>query len=352
MQVENYTSLSHFTFEKHGRRGEVFDIVVVRGTFDLVPGAARPLVPIQQPVCMADSYHGEPETSSLRCESDLATFKPSTDVIVIGHARTVNDALMSQWIVEVKVGPLTKAVHVTGPRTWEKTLLGNWKLSAPLLTKEVPLRYELAYGGRYPGQKHKPAPGQPPEFIEYPFNPVGRGWVSPAQLKEHTPIPAPQIEDPLQPVTELNQAYQPQGFGPISRWWQPRVQHAGTYDDIWRREHYPDLPPDFSNAFYNSAHPDLIFKGPHEASRYLKGDERVHLEGVFSAGRMDSFLPGVTLQGEVVDGKARHRSTTPFLDTILIDTDTCTVSLTWRITLLREWDVRGVALHRGAPLQR
>lgn len=351
VQVKNYTPLSHFAFEKHGRKGEVFDVIAVRGAFHLVHGSAAELAPIQPPVCLADRYYGEPETSSLKCESDLATFKPSTDVFMTGHARTLHGTPQSQWTVGVQVGKLTKAVRVTGPRAWGKSLMGNWNLGAPGLATEVPLHYELAYGGRYLDPRHRPDPGQPPEFIEHPFNPAGRGWASPDELKLHASIAAPQFEDLSQPVTELNQSYRPQGFGPICRWWQPRVQRAGTYDATWKREHFPDLPLDFDNAFYNSAHPDLIWKGPDAASCYLKGDEPLRLVGVFSAGPMESSLPGFTLQAERVDSKGEHRSFTPALDTIIIDTDTAAVSLIWRITLRREWNVRGVALHQGAPLQ-
>ncbi len=360
MEVQNFTALQHFVFEKHGRKGEVFDVIALRGTFDLVPFAPATLSAMQQPVCMADTYWGAPETSSLRHESDLAAFKPATDIVIQGHARSFGSAPAVQWIAGLALGPLVKAVRVTGPRAWEKSLLGFWKLGVPQAATEIPLQYELAYGGYYPD------PRDADQIVQYDANPAGCGFVSKERMRLNTPIAAPQIEDPHQPIKDLNSSYMPQGFGPISRLWQPRLARAGTYGAQWRTDHYPDLPPDFSNTFYNGAHPDLVWRGAAAGDaaalqttpsafthlpRFVTGNEPLSLIGVFPEGRMDTALPGYRVQAEAVNHAGVHRSLSPLLDTVIIDVDTRTVSLVWRITLQRQWRVRGIALYEGHALE-
>ncbi len=352
MEIQNFSDYSHFMFEKHGRRGEVFDVIALRGTFDLVANAAAKLSAYQEPICMADDYFGEPESSSLRCESDLSVIKPATDIILSGHARSIGGQPLADWVVGLRVGEQLKGLRVTGPRQWHNGL-GGWVLSKPEPTKQVPLRYELAFGGRYPlPAKNKDTPQQ--EWEEYPLNPVGCGFVSPQDFKNAKHIPAPQIEATDQPITKINGDYRPEGLGPISRWWEPRYAHAGTHDEVWQRDHYPDLPPDFNYAFYNGAHPDLIYRDgkPQGPAAYLQGDESYSLLGLFEEGRFDGQLPGVTLHCETVDNTGQHKSMKPILDTVIFDSDARTVSLVWRTTLPRAWNILGAAVHQGPPLQQ
>jgi hypothetical protein len=354
MEIQNFSQYPHFVFEKHGRRGEVFDVIALRGTFDLVASAPATMSAEQRPICMADEYFGEPESSSLRCESDLSVIKPATDIIMSGHARSLGGKPLPDWVVGLRVGEQLKGLRVTGPRQWRNGL-GGWVLSKPEPTDQVPLRYELAFGGRYllPQKNKADTDVSQEEWEEYPLNPVGCGFVSPQEFKSAKQIPAPQIEATDQPITQLNGRYRPEGFGPISRWWEPRYTHAGTHDELWQRDHYPDLPPDFNYAFYNGAHPDLIYRGgkPQGPAAHLQGDESYALLGLFDEGRFDGQLPGVAFNCEIVDYTGAHRTLKPVLDTVIFDSDARTVSLVWRTTLPRSWNILGAAVHEGSPLQ-
>ena len=115
----------------------------------------------------------------------------------------------------------------------------------------------------------------------------------------------------------------------------------------------PALPTDFDFMFHNSATPDLVWRGgsPKGQPTYLQGNEPFGLLGVLAEGRLDGTLPGITLHCEIVDFAGQHRSLKPVLDTVVFDTDARTVSLVWRVTLRREWNIAVAGLHCGAALQ-
>src|SRR5688572_23025151 len=146
--VENCTPFSCVQFDKMAPGRRFFDIVVVKGVFALTAGCAALLG--EAPVYMADEYwdDGE-ERSSVRMHGDAVLTKPGTDVIVTGTART--PVPKPRWDVAVAVHGrdvrMSHALVATGPRRWEHRRLRGWTLSDPSATREVPIRYELAYGG-------------------------------------------------------------------------------------------------------------------------------------------------------------------------------------------------------------
>lgn len=62
-------------------------------------------------------FGGDPESSSHRYEPEVAFYKPSTDVVVIGHAHAPAPGTRAM-MVEVRVGSLQKRLRVTGDRVW------------------------------------------------------------------------------------------------------------------------------------------------------------------------------------------------------------------------------------------
>ena len=88
MIVRNYTPFSPLYFESKDLEGRDFGVFVLRGTFDMVPGQVLRPCPKQDPIVDADEYYGDPATSSLRMESDLAPFKPGTDIQILAKSLT------------------------------------------------------------------------------------------------------------------------------------------------------------------------------------------------------------------------------------------------------------------------
>ncbi len=231
------------------------------------------------------------------------------------------------------MGTDRKRLLVTGPRRWQRKLLGGWKATPPEPIANLPLRYEYAYGGQV--TRYDPETGR--ERTDHcPHNPLGLGYWPPGtheEAKRRGQVPVPQIlavED-IQPP--FGRPLKVQGAGPIGKTWLPRLRLAGTFDASWQAGRWPNLPEDFDYGFWNCAHPDLQIP-------YPVGDEKIELynltpEGRF-AFRLPGFLPLVLVRYENGDVKEAPAN----LDTLFIAPDDRHLSLVWRATILAEPPVR------------
>jgi hypothetical protein len=341
IEVENHSPFPHLAFEKSGYLGKSFDVLAIKGTFRLnADGARATPVEDQRPLVMADTYWGEPETSSLKVETDLVITKKRSDIHVVGHARAEHGKPRPQWEAGIRIGGLEKCLRVTGPRYWEYGLV-QWKLSAPEAVSEVPLRYELALGGSY---TERVSHGEP-DVRAFRRNPIGLGYHDWRQLDRGRRHAAPQFESLSGPRIGMDtHGAMPEGLGPLSRWWEPRVDHAGTYDAEWKTTRWPYLPDDFDFAFYNSAHPDLQYEG------YLEGDEPLVLVGLLpEANVITTALGAYTPICVVEDDDCLLHRLLPRLDTVTIDTDARLIYHTWRLTLPRDFGARHIVLGAIVP---
>jgi hypothetical protein len=303
MRIKNYTPFPMLCYEGRTVNDAPFDTVVVRVTFDLGEHRVLRLAQEQTPLAFKDEYLGEPVQSSARSESDLAPAKLCSDIIVIGSARAPGGAPLPSWPVRVQVGDLEKHLRVTGPRAWVRGG-GGFRLTEPEPCAEVPMRYELAFGGVARNGDHE---------LTYESNPLGVGFAPSSSLEGKDRIEAPRIEDPHDPVIELGKSYRPEGVGVWGRTWPPRLKYAGTYDETWKKERWPKLPLDFDFMYWNCAHPSLIAPG------LLRGDEDILLAGFDPAGERRYRLPGhrvfVLLERKPDEAESRRMA----LDTLMLD---------------------------------
>lgn len=363
MYINNSTIFPALAFQSTDQHGESFHVVVMRATFDIQTDGKLVLSTKQQPIVLTDEYFGEMNKSSVRQESDLVPFKPKCDVIVNATAYAPGGVPSLGFVAGVKIngpphdngaaGPLIleKKLLVTGPRFWEKGLLGKWTLNTPTTPiSSLPLRYDHAFGGECrvemddpDGNRLKAAfrlsseqRGCHPDGLDSaPLahttcenNPLGIGFVEDWYLKAKKPnlIPAPQIDDPNDPVTIFGKTYPPQGFGVITKAWKQRLALAGTYDDAWLETGWPDLPEDFDPSYWNGAHPDM--QVPH-----LNGDEEITLTNLTPGGLLSFRLPG-EMPVMTVHFENGATATVPAkLDTLIIDPDSMKVSLVWRVVM-------------------
>jgi hypothetical protein len=357
MEYRNLTQFPSLAYEAVDQYDEEFHVAVMRITMEIGPDGALAVAGEQPPLAVTDDYYGEMHKSSVKQESDLAPYKPRCDVIVIGTAYAPGLTPVPRFEAGIRITgsfEVDKRLTYTGPRFWEKQEAG-WVLTEPLPIVSLPLRYEYAYGGACRIEKEDPAAARieaayrlspeqrqqhpdgpdnaPVAHTAYDANPIGAGYIEDWYLKAKgvTRIPAPQIESPDEPITELGKHYAPQGLGAITRAWLPRRDLCGTIDeafvasDRW-------LPEDFDFAFWNGAHPDL-------QTPWLKGDETIEL---FNIGEKHVRL---TLPGSKPYALARLEDgqIVPLdfaLDTLLIDTDQRRLTLLYRLLLPKEPAIR------------
>ena len=318
MDFINQTPFQPLPFESIDLEGEPFFTIAVRGTFKIVNGEALRPLPEQEEVIYADTYYGDTSKSSLHWPNDLAPFKPNADIHVIGTARAAKQEPATSWKVKVNVGKLSSAIEVHGPRKWFYDNAGGWMLTEPLPCTEVDLRYELASGGTW-------GDAEEGDFSE--TNPLGRGCCNLKKLDKADTFLAPQILAVGQSIPPLGDTYPAAGFAPLPPSWIQRRQHAGTYDQEWEDNRHPLSPEDFKFDFYNAAHPDLIYPG------YLKGDEKVELEGLLASGTLSFSLPDYDLGAVLTDKGDYSFGGIGELDTLQIDVEGMKVYLVWRVTV-------------------
>jgi len=260
------------------------------------------------PLELAGTHHGDPAKSSPRIEAPVAFFKPSTDVVLLGHAHAPS-ANTTELQVGLRLGPVQKVVRVSGDRVMSRSL-GRYAVSRPQAFENIPLIYERAFGGT--DMRGGGAEGVLPCERR---NPVGLGYRDPQQAEDDEVL-MPNIEDPEQPFTAYGQAPPPAGFGFIAPHWQPRTALAGTFDAAWDAERKPLLPRDFDRRFFNAASAGLI------APSYLRGDEAGVILNASPEGRLDIKLPDTATPHCQIELRGRRHLEQPLLlDTVIIDLD-------------------------------
>jgi hypothetical protein len=356
LEIRNYTPFVPFAFEKQGKGREACEVVIIKGTFDLIHDQVTIAAEQQLPV-LADQYYDEPETSSLALEGDLVMVKPATDIYVTGHAQALGGEAVCDWVAQIEISQpsdktsstskvpgemmLRHTLYVCGPRYWEAGVLGGWRLSKPEPVAAIPLKYELAFGGQF--ERQVKISEQHPEGVmidTYAPNPVGVGYYDPASMLHDQRYPAPLILRQGEILNSPEDRPLPAGTTPISRWWPQRYHYAGTYDERWERTWkdeqgqriegvFPALPEDFDYRFYNAAHPSLIWPS------FMRGDETIRLQGLLPEGPLETSLMGLRLLGILQGGEESGRTEAFKLDTLHIDLDARKVMLTWRLTVLQ-----------------
>jgi len=278
--------------------------LVVTATFELEPRLG--LAEEQLPIILGDEYFESPADSSLRYAGELHLGKPGTDVVVQGFARAPGGKPVRELQVGVRVGGRDKSVIVTGDREW----LGI-EPSKPMPFRELPLRYERAFGGVLHDVER---------VVETEArNPLGVGLgISLGRGKPGDRLP--NIEDPRHRLRE-RQLCAPAGLGCIPPSWQPRRGFAGTYDERWRRTRAPYVPEDFQLRYFSCAAPGLSFEPQ------LRGGEPLVLVGMSERGPIYSAIPTCVFDVSFVH---RERHTAPcLLQTVLVEPDDNRLRLTF-----------------------
>ncbi|MBI4954139.1 MAG: DUF2169 domain-containing protein [Myxococcales bacterium] len=313
--LENPSPFPATSFAAELEPGRAREIVVVKGSFALEPGAAATLAPVQDALRGDERWDGA-EGASLRYASDHAPFKPEADVLAVGHAYPPPGANVAR--VALEVGPVGKVVVATGDRHWVSVA----QPSEPAPFERMPLRHERAFGG--------PACGD---------NPVGVG----AGAVKGTALP--NLERPEALLRRAGEAPRPACFAPLAPEWPARAPQSGTFDAAWQKTRWPHLPRDFDWTHFQAAPVD-------QRCAYLEGGESYRITSVLPGGAaLEGRLPRARPRAFVLRRPARAageaarppEDATPAthadhaleevrlaLDTVLFDCDAREARLVWR----------------------
>lgn len=387
MQFRNLTPFGALAYSAVDARDREYHVVALCAGYRLTPShpdavpadpraglfAAELIESPPLPLHLTDEYWGDPVSSSLRHESDLAPYKPKCDVLVEGQAYASQACLAFEAALALHQGGkplLEKRLLLTGPRELVRQGgLSGWllkktnptaayTLDPPQTCVEVPLRYELAYGGAciVPAPKQADTGEETYLINEVCYrNPVGAGWVEAryfdalAQTPEGLParLRAPQISPPGQPFTGLVQTTQQgsldvrqmasinyqipvAGFGPLGKAWAPRLAKAGTYDQAWIDTRHPSLPGDFDFAYWNGAPDDQQIPFPDLTQGLTLSTKGLRPGGLPMQVRMP---PHRALLLANLGGA--HLPLPMQIDTLTLDTSAQLIRLVWRGALLK-----------------
>lgn len=299
-------------------RGIVLDVtaaqiwvVVIKATYAFDDTGQVVLADEQEPVCLGPEHFGDPATSGLRREAELAAAHPGTDVTLNATAYPTGGRAATSAQVTVDIAGSNKQLLVTGDRVWRRGPLGIAP-SEPEPFLEMPIRYERAFGGTGPSGLD-------------PRNPVGTGFAP--SLDEVVGQRLPNIEDPRQPVRSWRDRPPPAGLGAIASGWSPRRELGGTFDDAWKRTRAPHWPADHDPLFHRSAPTDQWSEQP------LRGGERLEAAGVTRAGRLTLRLPYEAFLLETRFGGRRVTHDRPSLDRVIVDVDERRLVMVWCVRL-------------------
>jgi hypothetical protein len=298
MTLANATSYAALAAPLAAPDGRDVVLVAVKATFRRDGRGRLVLADEQAPVRAGDVAHfPDAEDSSIRYPADLCVEKCGTDVVIVGEAVSPRPVLAVDVAVQVRDRTLCLRVH--GERVYYRGALGVVVGPAAPFERK-PIVWERAYGGTSPDKS----------AVER-RNPVGRGFGRSAS--ELVGAPAPQIEDPAHPITSAGDRPAPAGLGAIGAHWSPRVEHAGTFDEAWKKIRLPRMPTDFDVRHNNVAPAALQFDSP------LGAGDPIAILGMTPAGLWKVELPPmpVSLHGRYHDG--RVVTVRPAVDMVLVE---------------------------------
>jgi hypothetical protein len=282
-------------------RQTVFSVLVKR-SYDVVDGQALVQREQCEPFQRGDVYydHGDPEGCTVLYEDELAPFKPATDVVFIAQAHSPQGRPIEAMNIGVEVGGQRKIMHVIGDRIAHYRKDGAPSISDPKPFTTMPVRYELAYGG-------KDLHSRPEAPFYYPRNPLGRGIAVLNVREAVNGLRLPNLEDPDDALTperivlgdesRWNAQPLPQGLGWFQKTWYPRCSFVGAFPgyvdsaEVMREEHLELVPrgqialarrfrlPSFDVRFNNGASLGLAFRslGPGTPIRLARLTPEGHL---------------------------------------------------------------------------
>jgi hypothetical protein len=326
LEIRNKTPFNTLLVPSLDKQGYNYAVIIIKGTFTIHQrGAALVIADEQLPPQQSDIFYGAPGKSSVRYESDIAPIKREADIILNGHAYVPAAHPATSVDASLQIGSYKKSIKAIGDRVWQKHNF-QWQHSSPQKFERMPLVYENAFGGiaQQIGQDNSNI-----EFCAY--NPIGKGFVGAKGQGLIEGLALPNVENPTQLIQYWDDCPMPVGFGFIGRNWQPRLDYAGTYDQLWKQDRMPLLPLNFDERYYNGTHSDAISSNTMSLNTLAAGEE-VIANNLSESGYLKFTLPRYRF---IATAKIKGETTayTPVMDTLIIEPDELRVLITWRVAI-------------------
>jgi len=317
--------------------------VLVKRTFDIVPGGACTLAEEDRPLLPGDKFWDDPMNSSVRFESDFVPFKLATDVVLDGVVHAPGGAPTLSCLATLQVADRRKSIFVVGDRVARYVSGAAPWFSDPAAFTTMELRYERAYGGTDVFSDVKVP-------CAYPRNPLGRGFVVRNAPQSVEGLALPNLEDPASPVAPANLCLEdfkawesrpaPVGFGWFPKGWMPRASLAGIMpgdratEQQLRKAYAELLSGEERDAYLKHGIRDMDFHFFSGASAglalpYLRGGEWVLTENLSPEGRLSFQLPAAAPRiGLDIGGGVQEPEVA--LHTVQIRVEERQMDLVWR----------------------
>lgn len=346
------------TFEATLPDRRSYGVLVAKRTYQIGRQGLPEPRPEQELLVFGDHAYGEVNETSLLYPTDVVPYKPRTDVLLAANSHAPSAQPQQSWACGIRVQgrrSFTRTLNVHGPRQWVprwriKTPNGfsprrpdfaGWHLSDPEPTRQVPIRWEHAWGGA------NTDPSDPTQIAVREENPIGCGWIDP-HLTDHTkPVPAPQLEWPVAPLGDPYQICTPACFAPVMPAWLPRRPLGGTFDQAWMETGQPWWPADYDFRYHNAA-PDAL-----QSEAFFDGNEALQLFNLIDGmPECEIALPASAIVADLGGMNMRMN-----LDTVLLDVrepypEDWLIALTWRLVLppVMDYEITLSACDLGSSL--
>ena len=295
-------------------------VVVVKGTFVIPKGMEEPKLAEEQfPLIEADTFTGEPGLSAPVYESDYTPVKRRCDVLLLGSAYAPGAIPTERVRVSLRIGQMHKQFDVVGNRVLISDMFGA-TVTEPEPFTVMPISYDAAFGGL------DNLNSDPSQHEAYLSNPIGKGFYPKSRGRPIDGKPLPNTEESGKPIQSPRGSYNPMGFGPIGRSWQPRPTYAGTYDQNWIDNVFPFLPADFDERYYQSAPLD-------QQIDYLQGGEDVRLVNLTLQGETAFRVPRVEVPVTFYFRNYEEKEVDAVGDTLIIEPDLARFTIVWRASV-------------------
>lgn len=291
-------------------------LCLVKHTYRIDPvGTLEPLPKGEQFGPSPDTPYMDDLGRSLKYPSDIADYKPFTDVIVNATAYAPGGEAAQRVDVGVEVAGVRKRLAVFGDRRWVEGEDGVWFPSEPEPFTAMPVRWERSYGA-----------------VDDPRNPLGLGsGPDPGADLEEPTYSLPNVENPDALIRNPTDRPDPVGLQAIPEFWSPRTERYGTRDMFWAQFRAPLAPKDHNPRYYNCAPDDQQLTG-------LRGDEQLVFENLDAEQPWRILrLPGLRARAFHVplsDTDRKLREIPLALDTLVVDMNEGLATLVWRGTLV------------------